>query len=111
MAPINTSVFETKLSLRNPTLTAKGEPSVRFDVDFQRLDGSSFMTIPGWRVKRGNVWPPARRQGTGWYPSVEIDSKVQGLLAAMVRDWQAEFPTVTFPGENPSTEPVPEEAE
>lgn len=92
---------EAAIIATNPKLVefgTNGQKAVRFDIVIRWHDGSDVLHVPGFRIARGRIEPPARKGPKGqWYPVVNLEFFGQHSLRLLVKDWKASYPEVEFP--------------
>lgn len=90
--------------LTEPRYTQK-QDSVVWTVEWEVADGieevsakvAPFMRIPGFRVSRGRVVPPQRKEAGAWVEAVKVSWEGEEALGDRVSPWASEFPKVQFP--------------
>lgn len=80
-------------------VTSGGHPCLRFDLHVC-VDGVSIMTIRGWRLGYGKLFPPAARGSKGgYYLTVVIDHpKLEEHIVGRLMPFKVNHPAVVFPG-------------
>lgn len=89
------------IELHSPTLleSDKGEDAVRFTLSLTLPEVGRVLSIPGWRIMKGDLQAPARKLGKfNWIANVEFpEGSMKGSIIGMLEPWEDAFTTVRFP--------------
>ena len=105
--------MDVRLTLRSPKLLDKSEPpALQFVLQLVvKESGKVALSVPGWRVWKGKLYPPARVVKGKYFSCVNLENRAfeRALEDLACRNWSSEYPTVSFPEAEEIQDEIPPE--
>lgn len=89
----------SRLEVEANKLIDSKPPALQFTVHLSYGDEvMPYLSIPGWRVWKGEVIPPSRKVGSNWYPMLTLNTpRTKDIFTIAVQEFKDDYPKVCFP--------------